>query len=174
MIRLNVPIKPLPGNGFRFTTSGHNYRSKKHSAYMAELSLHAKTAIGCRPPLEGPIVLIAMFHMQRPLTHYTGKKRSPERLRASAPDWHTAIRQCDTDNLLKPAKDACGCWWVDDGHVVLELVGKPYAHDWAVEITALHGDEVVAFADEIATHLAAFDTTLPTSMTKTTADDPVS
>ena len=159
MIRFTVPIKPVPGSGFRFTRSGHRYSSLKVTEFQRAIGVFAAHALGDAEPMEGPLFNCVVFRIQRPLNHYVGNKREPERLRPSAPAFHTAIRRLDTDNLVKPVKDACQKLWVDDGHVALELIAKPYDHEWAIEVLVGSMDDVDALRDALAALCPSADTT---------------
>jgi len=71
--------------------------------------------VQARPPapLDCPLLLHVVFYSLKP----TGapKKQS----------W--PLKRPDTDNLIKPVKDAAmGCWWVDDARVCVEIVEKRF------------------------------------------------
>lgn len=141
MIHLDIPIRPLPGPGYRHTRAGRRYTRPETQAYKDQIGAYALQVRAMQEPLDCPIVMVSAFYMQRPLKHYRGQKRQPERLKADAPRWHTAVKKYDTDNLVKPVKDAIACLFTDDGYVACEMVLKPYADDWRVRVLLAPLDE---------------------------------
>ncbi len=79
--------------------------------------LQAKTAMRGQEPLQGPLILIAVFYLPRP-------KRIPKERKG--------LPACkpDDDNLLKSLKDSLnGICWKDDAQIVLGMQTKLYETD---------------------------------------------
>lgn len=98
-------------------------------------------------PLGVPVRVELEFRMPRPKAHF-GTGRNAERLKSSAPSWHTATP--DGDNLEKALIDACGPWprgsrailWADDSVVAVVIRSKRYTSDApgaSVRVSLLEG-----------------------------------
>jgi len=74
--------------------------------------------------LDGPLVLVARFYLQRPKGHYrTG--RNAHLLRDAAPGY--PVGKPDTTKLLRAVEDALtGIAWRDDAQVVYQVASKHY------------------------------------------------
>jgi len=72
--------------------------------------------------LEKKISLKIIFRMPRPNAHFVGNKRSPDRLRTTAPKWMIdSKRAADVDNLAKFVLDSFNGIMYEDDHQVVAL-----------------------------------------------------
>jgi Holliday junction resolvase RusA-like endonuclease len=97
--------------------------------------------------LDGPLVLVARFFLQRPKGHYrTG--RNAHLLRDSAPGYPAS--KPDTTKLLRAVEDALtGVVWRDDAQVVYQVASKHYGLPERCEIEVDHAPPPI-LADELA------------------------
>ena len=92
--------------------------------WRADVQAAAAQAYG-GPLLTGPLEVTLGFHLPRPKGHY-GTGRNAEKLRPSAPDYHTV--KPDIDKLSRAVLDALkGVVWRDDAQVWKKLASKRYA-----------------------------------------------
>jgi len=103
----------------------------------------AITAMGDRPPIDGPVYLVQVFALPRPKSHY-GTGRNAGQIKRGAPSRPTA--RPDLDKLARAMGDALtGVCYRDDAQIVNLCVAKYYVTDAGrlsvpgVEIR-VHGD----------------------------------
>ena len=114
-MKITIHGKPIAKARPRFFRRGkfvgtYNAQETEEGRFMLE----AHQQIG--EPMEGPVSVECIFHIQRPKGHHgTGKNAGT--LKASAPEYHTI--KPDVDNYLKFVLDCLnGLAWKDDGQVV--------------------------------------------------------
>lgn len=94
--------------------------SRRAAPWKQHVAQAAGEAMAGRPTLEGPLMLVATFHLPRPKSHYGVRG-----LRPSAPAWPTV--RPDTTKLLRPLEDALtGIVWRDDAQVVRQVAERRY------------------------------------------------
>lgn len=100
------------------------WRTAVHEAIYHELKLDT----GPYPPLEGPVVVRAVFLFERPKAHYGSRKGVPY-LRPDAPYFVT--RTPDVDKCLRALLDPITEMgvWKDDSQVVITHGMKRYCND---------------------------------------------
>ena len=95
--------------------------AKGSRSWKQEVTREAMRVMAGRPPLDGPLELLLVFHVKRPSGHF-GKRG----LRASAPAY-PAVKP-DLTKLTRAVEDACnGVVWRDDARIVRQLLAKVYA-----------------------------------------------
>lgn len=76
-------------------------------------------------PLDEPLRVDITFYFPRPMSHY-GTGKNADRLKASAPKWHT--KTPDIDNLRKFVMDAMNkTFWRDDSIICEGFTRKIYS-----------------------------------------------
>jgi Holliday junction resolvase RusA-like endonuclease len=108
-VYFHVPTTPIPWARARTRGSVH-FTPKKQRAERDNVQLHARRAMGNKPPMNGPLRLAARFVYPYPKSWSEKRRRLPEsRWKTSKPD---------SDNLLKLLKDALnGVVYIDDAQV---------------------------------------------------------
>lgn len=109
-----IPGKPYPLKRARRMKFGGMFDPKENVDAKRIVAQIARLVI--KSPLDGPVILSAVFLFERPKSHY-GKV-----LKESAPIYHT--QRPDVDNLIKTVLDGLnGIAWGDDAQVV-EVSGR--------------------------------------------------
>jgi len=84
-------------------------------------------------PWDCPLSMELNFYMERPKNHY-GTGRNANKLKASAPEWHTG--RPDIDNLIKFIQDSLNKIFYRDDSVICHIVArKLYSEKPRTEIT---------------------------------------
>lgn len=122
MVYLKYPISPRPKQRPRFTKRGWAYTPKETRAFEDAIRLFTKANYQGQP-LEGPLEVKLVFHVERPKT-------------VKHPWPH---KRCDLDNLQKGILDALnGVLYVDDGQVVRlygeKRYGEPSIELWVTPV----------------------------------------
>lgn len=130
-ITIRVIGKPAPGgskNGFGFRRKdgsiGVNIveSSKGNAGWRRLVQITALTAMACRNPFVGPVVLDVVFVMPRPKAHFNTK--------GGLHPWAAAahhISTPDTTKLVRSTEDALkSIVWIDDNQVVIQHAKKRY------------------------------------------------
>lgn len=124
-IYIDVQGNPVAKKRPRFVRRGvgvkvYNPSEKDEAAFLSLVAVLFEEA----PLLTGPVHIKLTFVMQRPKSHY-GTGRNENKLKVSAPIYHTTTPDCD--NLAKLVMDALnGYMWVDDAQVTKVDVWKTY------------------------------------------------
>jgi len=86
--------------------------NKRSYEYMDAVRLCARTAMGGRPPVEGPVILEWVAYFQRPKSHYNSKG-----LKLDAPKYY--IQTPDCSKAVRGLEDAMsGIVYADDKQIV--------------------------------------------------------
>lgn len=124
-LTIEVPGIPQPGGSKRAFVRGKRAMivdaNAKARPWKDRVIAEARSALGARPALDGPLHLAIEFRLPRPKGHF-GKKG----LRASAPNFPTS--RPDATKLLRCTEDALteAGVWRDDAQVVTQVVDKVY------------------------------------------------
>ena len=79
-----------------------------------------------KAPFEGAVYLFIKAVYERPKSHYSKSKKTPEALMGDAPIHK--VSKPDSDNITKFVKDALNkVFWVDDSQVIQETTSKRWA-----------------------------------------------
>lgn len=117
-------IPQQKGNIIRGKWGGHHDTNKKLRPWMQQV-VTTITEADWSPILHGPVTVEIDFAFPRPKAHY-GSGRNIDRLKATAPFWHT--KHPDLDKLIRSILDALTEAGVvtDDGQVCRVLATKRY------------------------------------------------
>lgn len=95
--------------------------SKASAPWKRKIAEHARTTMGERPPLEGPLVLDVVFVLDRPKGHLDARGN----VKASARQ-HPTVKP-DALKLARAVEDALtGIVYTDDALIVVESIRKRY------------------------------------------------
>jgi Holliday junction resolvase RusA-like endonuclease len=123
MITFRIDIEPR-GKGRPRFGRGHSFTDAKTRAYETAIGWAARTAMGGKPAIEGPIHL-----------HVTAFMPMPKKIPAERRGW--PMTTPDADNLLKAVSDACNkIVWKDDAQIVEATILKQYSSSPAVVVVA--------------------------------------
>jgi Holliday junction resolvase RusA-like endonuclease len=118
MISMHLPIAPVPFSRPR-CNGNQFYNAPKYSKFKKQLSTLLQFHFARRKPIEGPIELRVIFHLEKPKT---SKNEYP-------------IVRPDLDNYLKSVMDAANkILWLDDCQVVRVFMQKFYSKEPAIGI----------------------------------------
>jgi Holliday junction resolvase RusA-like endonuclease len=124
MVEFTVPGPPVAAARARFARVGNHvrtyapkgnvdYTARVRDAFLRQIDDEALAAAPF--PRGVPLQIEATFYFPRPKGHF-GTGRNADKLKASAPKWHTT--KPDVDNCLKLLKDALkGLAWHDDSQI---------------------------------------------------------
>jgi Holliday junction resolvase RusA-like endonuclease len=108
-------VKKGPMAGRIMTVS--NVKNHPSTVYKEAILIAGRIAMAGRPPLEGPLKLVATFTMERP-------QRLIWKNKPMLREWHTSPR-CNLDNLVKGIADVLqGIMFFDDGQIAVMELGK--------------------------------------------------
>lgn len=139
MIQFTVPGEAVPqGSKKAFFVkalgrAAMTESSAKLKPWRSLVSLKAQDTMNGQPPLDCPVMVLAVFEFPRPRGHFgTGKNETI--LKASAPSWKTS--KPDVDKLLRGILDALtGICFRDDSVVVEVRATKKYGISGKTEIS---------------------------------------
>lgn len=124
---IHLPSKAFPqGSKKAFVVPGANGKPRAVMTESSSTGLKAyRNAVAARAgevirePHTGPVTVSCTFTFQRPLAHYVGGRRAPERLRSGLPVLPYPSRRGDIDKLVRSTLDALtGPAFNDDAQVV--------------------------------------------------------
>lgn len=111
----------VPKGRPRFTRQGRTYTPKKTHDYESEISMIAKSAMGCSEPLETPVAVYIYINMPVPQSY--SKKRSE----ACLSGFEKPTKKPDIDNAIKSILDGMnGIVYKDDSQIVSLHATKRY------------------------------------------------
>lgn len=116
---------PAPQGSKRHVGGGRLIESSRQVGPWREIVRQAAiTAMGDRPPIDGPVYLVQVFALPRPKSHY-GTGRSSGQIKRGAP--HRPPVRPDLDKLARAVGDALtGVCYHDDAQVVNLCAAKYY------------------------------------------------
>lgn len=116
---------PAPQGSKRHVGGGRLIESSRQVGPWREIVRQAAiTAMGDRPPIDGPVYLVQVFALPRPKSHY-GTGRNSGQIKRGAP--HRPPVRPDLDKLARAVGDALtGICYRDDAQVVNLCVAKYY------------------------------------------------
>ncbi|MCL4735356.1 MAG: RusA family crossover junction endodeoxyribonuclease [Candidatus Omnitrophica bacterium] len=139
-IKFTVVGKQQPAGSKRVVTNRHTGKAyvidanDKARDWKTKVAQYASDAMGGAGVMTGPIILIVVFAIMRPKSHYTTKGE----IRESAPKYPT--QKPDVTKLLRAVEDALtGVVWRDDAQVCYQMASKSYG---------THGSHTVISVDE--------------------------
>jgi Holliday junction resolvase RusA-like endonuclease len=109
MIKMSIPVSPVPAGRPRFTRNGHAYDPPKSRRFKHDVQLYVKRMYREQPIADVPISVTVNFY--RPIQKSISKKEHTRR------EKHTSLPLCkpDIDNYIKSTFDALnGVLWTDD------------------------------------------------------------
>jgi len=110
-----------------------HFTPKRQANHMATIRQYAEAAMGDRPPLEGPLRLVACFVYVRPAS-WSKKRKAATSWKSSKPD---------ASNILKLLEDSLnGCVYLDDAQIASITVEKIYGDTPLLEIAFMTLDDV--------------------------------
>lgn len=116
---------PAPQGSKRHVGGGRLIESSRQVGQWRDtVRRFAITAMGDRPPIDGPVYLVQVFALPRPKSHY-GTGRNSGRVKRGAP--HRPPVRPDLDKLARAVGDALtGVCYRDDAQVVNLCAAKYY------------------------------------------------
>lgn len=126
-----VPSQPAPGGSKKTFPHIHTGKmivkdtAKRNAPWRESVAFECRCAMVGKPPMQGPLWLLAVFCQVRPKSHF-GSGRNAERLKPTAPV-HPIVPP-DATKLLRSTEDAMtGIAWEDDKQIVDQFACKRYA-----------------------------------------------
>lgn len=134
MIRLEIPIAPVPASRPRVTKTGHAYDTKQYSKFKKDVNYWLAFNYKDEPLADVP--LMVRYEFYRDIQSSISKKEHHRRaINAVRP-----IVKPDLDNYVKAIQDCCtGHLWQDDNLIVDSRSAKYYSETphIIVEVTKL-------------------------------------
>jgi Holliday junction resolvase RusA-like endonuclease len=122
-MRLVIPGVPVPAGRARATVIGGHARvySPNPTVEYVERIRYAFQQSGEQAfPRDVPLTLEACYWLPRPRSHF-GTGRNADRLKDTAPEWHT--KKPDYDNLMKLTLDGLRYYAFHDDSQIAEVYG---------------------------------------------------
>jgi len=141
MITFSVVGIPAPKGSMRTIRCGKHARmindSSETRPWQDAVSYAAKSAMGGRPPVDGPVWIVVDFYLPRPKSVKRAKRPYP-------------ITAPDDDKLLRAVYDAMtGIVYRDDCQCVGRCGGKWYADDHPVGVEIRICEKIGEYAEEL-------------------------
>jgi crossover junction endodeoxyribonuclease RusA len=133
-VKISLVVRGLPvpqgsarafmAHGRAFVATEGNRTSSPLGAWRSSIASEARTAMGNRPVLEGPVFVTIELRMPRPKAHFHTPLHGSG-IRETAPEWHA--KKPDIDKLARSILDAITAVVIrDDAQVVGLYIEKRY------------------------------------------------